>query len=200
MNGNSPGDPAGPATRAPLRGRRGPPELVRQPTDDAARPWLSSHSTLRRLCLRWTNGNPSEADDLLSDACLRVMELSEKRSCELLSPLSFWVTVINNLGRDRRRHARRWKLERPSEQSDLLASLPARGADLEECMLAKESLAATTQQLDALTARQRAAVLHRSRGLGYSSIAELLETSPVNARKLVETARHLLKVAERRRT
>jgi RNA polymerase sigma factor (sigma-70 family) len=156
-------------------------------------PWPTGRRSLLALCLRWTRGNLAEAEDLLGDACLRILEVASRGELPIAaSPSAFWVTVINNLGRDRLRRARRWKFENEGRESNALSALPAPTVGADQQVLLKECLVATDRKLRCLNERQRAAVLLRGRGVGYSGIGELLSTSPANARKLVEMARRRL--------
>ena len=157
-----------------------------------ATPWPSGRRALLGLCLRWTRGNVAEAEDLLGDACLRILEGSTGGAPQVASPMAFWATVINNLGRDRIRRARRWKFERDDQHSSALGALPAETVSADQQVFLKECLAATDRQLRLLNEKQRTALLLRGRGVGYSGIGELLATSPANARKLVEMARRQL--------
>jgi RNA polymerase sigma factor (sigma-70 family) len=147
---------------------------------------------LLRHCLRWTRGDLSEAEDLLGDACLRVVEATRRGDANPNSPASFWVTVINNLGRDRLRRARRWRFDCGEEGWDTLLALFAPASDTEERVCQRELLEAAVRELQQLNVKQRAALLLRSRGVEYPRIGELLDTSSANARKLVETARNAL--------
>lgn len=147
---------------------------------------------LLRRCLRWTRGDLSEAEDLLGDACLRVVEATRAGGGSLNSPASFWVTVINNLGRDRLRRARRWRFDRGDEGWDTLLGMLAPASDTEERASQRERLEVAVRELKQLNEKQRAALLLRSRGVEYPRIGELLDTSCANARKLVETARTAL--------
>jgi RNA polymerase sigma factor (sigma-70 family) len=155
-------------------------------------PWLSERSLLLGLSLRWTRGDLSEAEDLLSDACLRIMEGGYPTDAHVSRPVALWTTVINNLGRDRIRRSRRWKIERRGQDVDFLSDLPAHTISAEHQVFLNECLEATARKLDGLNHRQRTAVLLRGGGVGYSRIGESLCTSPANARKLVETARKVL--------
>ena len=157
-----------------------------------ATPWPSGRRALLVLCLRWTRGNVAEAEDLLGDASLRILEGSTGTDHPVASPIAYWATVINNLGRDRIRRARRWRFERDGQDSDALSALPAHTVSADQQVFLKECLLATARQLRLLNEKQRTAVLLRGRGLGYSGIGEVLSTSPANARKLVETARRQL--------
>jgi DNA-directed RNA polymerase specialized sigma24 family protein len=119
------------------------------------------------------------------------LESDEGDSTEVDRPLAFWVTVINNLGRDRSRRTRRWNFDHGGT-GDLLCALPAGSMSAEQQMFLKECLTATDRGLARLSDRQRTAVLLRSAGIDYSEIGETLSTSSANARKIVETARTAL--------
>lgn len=154
--------------------------------------WLSEHAMLLGICLRWTRGDLAEAEDLLGDACLRILETTGSDS-GVAHPLAFWATVINNLGRDRSRRKRRWNFDPPGRSAELLGGLPAGSMSAEQQIHLKQCLSATNRDLARLSDRQRTAVLLRSAGIEYSEIGEALSTSSTNARKIVETARSVLR-------
>jgi RNA polymerase sigma factor (sigma-70 family) len=158
-------------------------------------PWLTGRAVLMGLCLRWTRGNRAEAEDLLGDACLRILEGGYREGAAVGSPIAFWATVINNLGRDRFRQTRRWKIDGQCDHSSLLGDLPAPTISAEQQLLLRECLTATARNLTRLTDNQRNAVLLRGRGIDYSGIGKALNTTAANARKLVETARRFLNAA-----
>lgn len=148
-------------------------------------PWLWRRSLLLRLCLRWTRGNLTEAEDLLSDACLRAMEAGQG-GVAVNNPVSFSTTIIANLARDRRR-ASRYELERPASDSE--PPLISPDATPYEHASARECLRRTLSALGGVPPRQRAALLLRSMGNDYACIAKEVGTSPQNARKMVQEAR-----------
>lgn len=152
---------------------------------------------LFRLCLRWTSGDLADAEDLLADARLRVLEAYSGHD-RIAKPESFFAAVINNLGRDRFRHACRWRVQRGDGAETLLRRLPAASPSCEQLFLVKERLRQAARRFDRLTASQRTAILLRSEGSEYSTIAQALHTSEVNARKLVETGRRALLASGRR--
>lgn len=156
-------------------------------------PWIFERSALLGICLRWTRGNFAEAEDLLGDACLRILEGDQRDSAQVDRPLAFWATVINNLGRDRSRRTRRWNFDHQGPTGELLGALPARGMSAEQQMFLKECLRSTDRDLARLSDRQRTAILLRGAGIGYSELGDALSTSSVNARKIVETARAALR-------
>lgn len=138
-----------------------------------------------KRCLRWVNGNRAEAEDLLGDAWLRLLEASNRQGAPPCNHGSFLLTVIDNLGRDRLRRARRWQQGGLNEYE----SLEALTTTAEHLLLLRERLVSTAQQLDTMKDKERAALMLRSSGVEYVAIAAALATSEMNARKLVETAR-----------
>lgn len=161
-------------------------------TSPSIPPCPFQHKELLRRCLRWTRGDLCEAEDLLGDACLRVVEAIRRGDGSLDNPASFWITVINNLGRDRLRRARLWRFDHGDEAWDTLQEMLAPASDTEAQACLRERLQVALRELKRLKEKQRAALLLRSRGVEYPRIGELLETSSANARKLVETARTAL--------
>jgi RNA polymerase sigma factor (sigma-70 family) len=151
----------------------------------SARAGVDLRHVLLKRCLRWVNGNRAEAEDLLGDAWLRLLESSSRQGARPSSQSAFLLTVIDNLGRDRLRRARRWQLGEPNEYE----SLEALTATAEQLVLLRERLFRAAQQLDGMTGKERTALLLRSSGVEYVAIATALVTSEANARKLVETAR-----------
>lgn len=149
-------------------------------------PWLVSRPRLLRLCLRFTRGNLSEAEDLLSEACLKAIEASYQGT-NIESPLAFSTTIIANLARDQHRAARRGLMARPLLDTDsgLVSSAPSP----DEQLCAREALQQALDQLERVPGRQRCALLLRTQGDDYSGIARTMGTSEQNARKLVQVAR-----------
>ncbi len=176
----------------PARRYRAETQPLRRAADSVGAPWLSERSALLGICLRWTRGNLAEAEDLLGDACLRILESDERDPAAVDRPLAFWATVIGNLGRDRSRRTRRWNFDYRGRGADVLGALPARTISAEQQMFLKECLTATDRGLARLSDRPRTAVLLRAAGIDYSEIGDVLNTSSANARKLVATARMAL--------
>lgn len=160
--------------------------------------WLVGRRKLLNLCLRWTGGNISEAEDLLSDACVRVLEHESYALAAVGNATGFWTTVINNLGRDRVRRVRRWKFDWLDDDVDSSVPLAAQTISAEQQVCSKERLESAMADLECLNEKQRKAVLLRCTGLGYSGIGEMLCTSEANARKLVEVARRSLHASSKR--
>lgn len=155
-------------------------------------PWLSSSAQFQRLALRWTFGNASDAQDLLSDAVLRAIE-GRERAREVGDLRAWFVTVISNLGRDRRRAGASTRAA-PStflQEGELAAPvLPPIDA-----LILKYELRNVGDAVSRLPTAQRQAVLLRCRGEPYERIAKELGWSTSNARKQVQLARKALRAA-----
>lgn len=172
-------------------GERGPSYQRRMHTESSAPHEGHLRANLLKRCLRWTRGDLPEAEDLLADASLRVVEVSTLHE-GITKSMSYWATVINNLGRDRLRRAQRWRVQGGEPAHAIFERLPAVAPSGEHLLWLKERLNSTARHLDGLNPKQRTAILLRSEGNDYSTIAQALQTSEVNARKLVETGRHAL--------
>lgn len=156
-------------------------------------PWLSSRPRLLRLCLRFTRGDHAEAEDLLSDACLKTLE-ARREGVSIERPLAFSVTVIANLARDRRRAAKSRLLRHALADADTWQSAGAPAPDQQAA--ARERLQLALESLEQVPGRQRRALLLRTLGDEYPDIAQGLGTSEQNARKLVQSARAAVQMGE----
>jgi RNA polymerase sigma factor (sigma-70 family) len=154
-------------------------------------PWSCSKTLLFRLCLRWTRGNPSEAEDLLSEACLRGIE-AQSGGLVIRSPMSFWTSTIANLARDKYR-ARRTSSGGSPSYSRAVGDIPVSNATAPDHLAdVRERLQMAFARLEKMPPRQRSALLLRSLGDDYSSIARVVGTSEQSARKLVQSGRAAL--------
>lgn len=140
---------------------------------------------LLRWCLRWTDGNVTDAEDLLNEAWLRTFE-SPNDPSSIREPSAFLVTIIANLGRDQRRKPRTARFD-PSRRGarEFVSNAPAP----DDHASAREGLERVATRLEGVPPRQRSALLMRCAGDDYSSIARAVDTSAQNARKLVQFAR-----------
>jgi len=145
---------------------------------------------LNRLCARWMGGNRADAEDLLAEAYLRAVGAT-RRSGVLPDNLISWLsTIIANLARD---YLRAQSRDARLRDDDAFTGLFDPSGASDTTLVTRESLARTLEEVRNLHPMQRRAVLARSEGEGYESIAARLGTSPANARKLVQTARSLLR-------
>lgn len=166
------------------------PELSRPQELDAL--FRRYHPLLNRLCMRWTKGNRADAQDLLAEAYLRAVRATCQSSL-LPDNLIAWVSsIIANLARDELR-ARSRGTRFLGNKSDVLETICDPRCASDALFATRELLAKTLANLERLCPMQRGALLARSAGEEYEAIAARLGTSPANARKLVQTARHQLR-------
>jgi len=130
----------------------------------------------------WLTGDRAAAEDLVADAF--ALAVTGRGPAEPASARAFLLGTVRNLALHRRRAAGRHPAA-PLEAAGALpgASDPERDAD------ARRELAATLADLQALPEESRAALLLRSEGVPYASIAELLGGSEGAARVRVHRAR-----------
>jgi RNA polymerase sigma factor (sigma-70 family) len=143
---------------------------------------------LHRLCVRWARGHLADAEDLFAEACLRALQASERGGAAFDNPMGWLTTTIRNLARDR------WKaLERCQQFEPAPETWPSSAPDALDSCAARQLLRTAVAELRRLPPAQRRALLARAAGEDYASIGSSLDTSPENARKLVQTARGTLR-------
>ena len=162
--------------------------------------WLAERFEAHRAHLRAVAyrmlGSPSEADDAVQEAWLRVSRADTGR----VENLGGWLTtVVARVSLDmlRARGARR---EEPLDDHlpDPATVLPREGTDPEqEALLADAVGPALLVVLDTLTPAERLAfVLHDLFGVPFDEIAAILGRSPAAARQLASRARRRVRGAD----
>jgi len=154
--------------------------------------WHGRQDVLLRICLRWTRGNRADAEDLLADAYLRVLEVAHPALWDAVRPLALCTTIIANLARDRRRRER-VRARVHSQPRGGHSQLPASASGPHEIAYARERLARAMAGTETLSSQQQRAFTLRVAGVEYDQIAHELATSEDNARKLVQLARSSLR-------
>jgi len=130
-------------------------------------------------------GSLEDAEDAVQNAWLRAHAVQE----EIENPAGWLTTVTARICLDQLRAARR-RGERPL-LTDALAD-PQLAVD-EEFLQREQVSRALMVLLDQLTATQRVAyVLHDLFGVPFHDIADVLDTTPANAKKLASRARQRL--------
>lgn len=125
------------------------------------------------------SGNAAEAEDLTSEAFLRIWEAGDR--VRLGSVRAYLLTIVRNLHRQQWRHERR-----RGEMPDLVAG--ESGQDT------RDELRAVLAELQALPEVDRAALLlHVEHELPYSEIAVMLGIEASTARTKVHRARERLR-------
>ena len=153
----------------------------------------SARAALYKICLRCAHGDRNEADDLLAEATLRVMEAYHPIQEQIANPISWWATIIRNIARDRHRQRAR---REPSEflpVDDAPEAPTSRALDGLSSLLARRELRTAFEAISRLPERQRRALLLRASGAEYDEIAREVGTTYANTRKLVQVARRQLR-------
>jgi RNA polymerase sigma-70 factor (ECF subfamily) len=154
----------------------------------------SGRRALYKICLRCAHGDPVEADDLLAEASLRVIEASEPTQDEITNPISWWATIIRNIARDRhRQRVCRRELGESLRLDDTAEATSHRTLDGLSYILARRELRTAFDAISQLPERQRRALLLRAIGAEYDEIAREVGTTYANTRKLVQVARRQLR-------
>lgn len=157
--------------------------------------FLRAHrAALARLCVFWTRGNGADADDLLSDACLRTIEALRRGSDGVVAVRAWWSVIIGNLGRDRLRARSRRPWDSGAPHGAAVEAVADAAPDSERLFAARRELSTVLRLLNRIPAAQRAALVARGAGNDYTEIAVRLGTSPANARKLVQLGRAALRL------
>ena len=132
-------------------------------------------------------GDPAEAQDIVQQAWLRW----DGRSDDVEQPAAWLTTVVTRLCLDRLRLRVPEPVDTDVERELSPDTGPSGARDpAEELALADTVGVALAVVLERLTPSERVAfVLHDTFGFGFPTIAEVLSTTPVAARKLASRAR-----------
>jgi RNA polymerase sigma-70 factor (ECF subfamily) len=154
----------------------------------------SARRALYKICLRCAHGDATEADDLLAEATLRVMEASHPAQDPIGNPISWWATIIRNIARDRhRQRVCRRELQEGLPVDESAEDSCSHVLDGLSYILARRELRSTFEAIERLPERQRQALLLRASGADYDEIAKEVGTTYANTRKLVQVARRQLR-------
>ncbi|MCT7961186.1 RNA polymerase sigma factor [Laspinema sp. D1] len=149
---------------------------------------------LFRCCLKWTNGNSTEAEDLLSQAMVKALDKAQKYAGEIENFKSWLTTLTRNFWLDLKRRGGTISVEDIEvygEQHELgLVSVdqtPDRA--LEEDDKKRVIRAAIDELANWL---RETFILHYYQGLSNQEIAERQEISGANVRQRISRARKIL--------
>ena len=173
-------------------------ELVRKIID-------GDHLAFKRLVDRYQHlvintcynliGNRQDAEDVAQEVFFQVYKSARKFRREAKFSTWLYRIAVNrslNFIRDNKRF--RW-LESLSSllegENQRVSDVPASNSDRPDIVLEKKERDAAVQKaIDSLPAKQRAAfVLHKSEGLSYQEIAEILERSLSSVESLIHRAK-----------
>jgi len=149
---------------------------------------------LFRCCLKWMNGNSTEAEDLLSQAMLKALKKAQKYAGKIAHFKSWLITLTRNFWIDltRRRGANQVEdIEVYAAQEDLgwvsVNDTPASALEHDEKKMVIGGA------IDELTTKMRETfILHFYAELSHQEIAEKLGISYQNVCKRISQARAIL--------
>ncbi|AMX03227.1 RNA polymerase sigma factor [Microbulbifer thermotolerans] len=142
--------------------------------------------------------NTDDAEDIAQHAYLRLQKLSDEK--ELENPRAYLYQIANNLAVDQLRrgklHMEYINQQLPAEEEALPGDDQADHQSPERVLAARQQLQSIYDAMDSLPLKCRQAfLLHRTRGLSYSEIAQEMNTSVSSVEKYILQA---LKVCRRR--
>lgn len=153
------------------------------------RVWFDDQAYFRRLCLRWTSGNTHDADDVMGQVCVKVLEAAGERATAVRNPRAWIARVMHNLCVDTGRASER---SRVLAETALAVPPPAPAPDLG--VSRAELVDALTDAMRQLPAHLREVVILRLvEEQSYEDICGALDISIPNARKRLQQARALLR-------
>ena len=153
------------------------------------RVWFEEQAYFRRLCLRWTSGNTHDADDVMGQVCVKVLEAAGERALAVRNPRAWIARVMHNLCVDSGRASER---SRVLAETALTVSNSSPAPDLD--VSRAELVDALTDAVRRLPAHLREVVILRLvEEQSYEDICGVLDISIPNARKRLQQARALLR-------
>ena len=156
-----------------------------QPDDVEA--WVEAYGQEIHAYLWRMLGDGQEAEDCLQDTFVRALRHSGGEA--IRAPRAWLYAIATNTARSQLGRNRRERAERVSLEDEDKRAAP-------EPNLVRERLEAVGQEVEALPAKQRQALLlRRYQGMGYDEIAKVLGGSPQAARANVYQAVKKLKKA-----
>lgn len=163
-----------------------PPELATNPLQ---RVWFEDQAYFRRLCLRWTAGNTHDAEDVMGQVCVKVLEAAGERADAVRNPRAWIARVMHNLCVDSGRASER---SRVLAETEVAAPNPSPPPDLGVSRI--ELVDALTEAVRRLPNHLREVVILRLvEEQSYEDICGALDISIPNARKRLQQARALLR-------
>lgn len=157
------------------------------------RAWLDNRDMLYRRCLGWTNGNATEAEDLLGQLLMRLMRVDPEEFEHIKCPRAWMTRVLRHLYVDlvrgnSRAHTHDVEIERVLHgRSDRDPAAEVWRGELSEAL----QLA-----IDALPASLRGPLVQRYiEGLDYQQIASCHDITLPTARKRCQLARDRIRRA-----
>ncbi|MFV8754985.1 RNA polymerase sigma factor [Nannocystaceae bacterium ST9] len=153
------------------------------------RTWFEEQPYFFRLCLRWTSGNTHDAEDIMGQVCVKVLEAPDAATESIRNPRAWIARVMHNLCVDGGRANER---SRMLSETELTAPRPAPSPDLGVARLELvDALAEAVRQLPGHL--REVVILRLVEEQSYEDICGTLDISLPNARKRLQQARALLR-------
>jgi RNA polymerase sigma factor (sigma-70 family) len=158
--------------------------------------WEQYRDYLYRCCIRWMDGNPTDAEDALSRAMLKAWEKVQKYAGEITNFKAWLVMLTRNLCVDIHRERSR----RANQVEDVEVYARSEGQELVDfentplCMVeADEKTTVIRHAIDNLPTRlHETFILHFYQELSYQEIAQQQDISYQNVCKRISQARKIL--------
>lgn len=154
--------------------------------------WTEQQDYFQALCLRWLHGNRHDAEDVMSEAAVKLMELDHETAAAVLNPRSWIARVLHNLCADLgRRCVRARAIEDGWSAIRATACEQTPDRQLHGSRVGERVSAA----VDGLPECMRSVLMMRLvEGLKFKEIADLLGITSAAARKRAQLARDELKL------
>jgi len=156
---------------------------------------VNAYAEMARRARRAGGPLAADGEDLLQDACVRVLG-SEDRAASIEKPTGYLSRVVRNLTIDRGRARQRQAAFRA--ESPISDAIPGESPDPERQVAARERLGIVLEAVRQLPPRCREAFeLHRFEGQSYAIIARRMGISPSMVEKHIAEAMMRLRRALR---
>lgn len=175
--------------RAARRGELAPEQRERS---SLWQTWSSEQDYFRGLCMRWLRGNRHDAEDVMSEAAIKLMELDVDAAAAVQNPRSWIGRVLHNLCADLGRRCIRARAIEDG-WSTIREAVCERAPDAQ--LHGNRVGVCVADAVDGLPEYMRSVLVMRMiDGLEYKEISTLLGITSAAARKRAQLARDELKV------
>lgn len=154
--------------------------------------WSGEQDYFRGLCMRWLRGNRHDAEDVMSEAAIKLMELGVDAAAAVQNPRSWIGRVLHNLCADLGRRCIRARAIEDG-WSTIREAACERAPDAQ--LHGNRVGVCVADAVDGLPEYMRSVLVMRMiDGLDYKEISSLLGITSAAARKRAQLARDELKV------
>lgn len=161
--------------------------------------WQRHSAYLSTICMRITHGNRDDAEDIMSEVCVRLAEEMPRHAANIRNIRSWFArSMINAMVDHYRRNGRR--ILSIGSSDDIAKIADSKGPEVrtpEDKLIAREAVFCTLQKCNALPPRLRLVVnLRFIKDKSYADIARHLGISEALVRKRIQEARTILRKNE----